>query len=167
MRKTNKITGLLYVIMLFSSCGYYAHKQKQVLVEQIRNTNDSLDKMTKEWHNLLDKAVKVKNFSALNAQRIQIGQFLSRRRSVIANLELPADAETLRGSEDVYLSAQVGMVTDFYPQFELFNDLTPDSTIQYHLRLVSKDVETEVSWYLTIKKSLDVFVIKNGIKNTK
>jgi hypothetical protein len=80
---------------------------------------------------------------------------------------LPADAETLRGSEDVYLSTQVAVVTDLYPRFESLNDLTPDSTIQNRLRLVANDVETEVSWYLTIKKTMYAFTMKNSLKNKK
>ncbi len=167
MRKTTQIISLLFVTVALSSCGFYEQKQRKELYLQVTATNDSLDKMTKGWHTLLDRAVRSKNFSGLHAARIELGQYLSRRRSVIANLELPPDAETLRGSEDMYLSTQVAMVTDIYPQFEMFNELTPDSSIQNRRRLVFHDLETEVSWNLTIKKLLDAFVVKHRIKITK
>ena len=79
-------------------------------------------------------------------------------------MELPPDAETLRGSENVFLSTQSNMATDVYPKFEAYNDLTPDSTVQNQWRQVSNDLQTEVSWNLTIKKSLDAFALKNNIK---
>lgn len=150
-----------------SSCGVYATRQKQVLYDQIVVTNDTLDKLTRQWHTLLEKAVHTKNFSALSANRIQIGQYLSRRRSAIANLELPADAETLRGSEEVFLTSQAAMVSDVYPKFEVYNELTPDSTIQNQLRSISNDMQTEVAWKLTIQKSLDAFAQKNKFKPKK
>lgn len=159
-----KLVFCVFAITFFSSCGYYEHKQRQMLLSQIKVTNDSLDKMTKDWHLLLDRAVKTKSFSDLNACRISLGQFISRKRSTIADMELPADAEPLRGSEGVFLSTQSGMVSDVYPKFEAYNDSTPDSTIQNQWRQVSNDLQTEVSWNLTMKKALDAFALKNNIK---
>ncbi len=123
--------------------------------------------MTKDWHILLDKAVKTKSFGGLTQNRIKLGQYISRHRALIANLEVPPDAETLRESEGVFLSAQANMVADVYPQFELFADLTPEETIQKSLKAVSRDMETEIAWNLTIKKSLDAFAIKHRIKSYK
>ncbi len=82
-------------------------------------------------------------------------------------MEVPADAETLRQSEGVFLTAQTNMVTDIYPLFEPYSEMTPDATIQKTLKLVAKDLETEVAWNLTIKKSLEAFAIKNKIKGSK
>jgi len=154
----------IFAATFFSSCGYYEHRERQQLYAQIKLTNDTLDRLTREWHSLLDIALRTKNFSVLNTGRIELGQFLSRRRSAIADMELPADAEPLRGSEGVFLSTQADMVADVYPKFELFNDLTPDSTIHNQLAEVSKDMGTELSWNLTIKKSLSTFASRNNLK---
>jgi hypothetical protein len=166
MQKTFYICCLLSVLFL-SSCGFYEHRQRQVLCTQIKTTNDSLDRLTRNWHDALEKAMKTRNFSGLMPLRIQLAQFLSRRRSVIADLELPADAEALRGSEGMFLSSQVAVVTDVYPRFEQFNDLTPDSALFNRVQLVAGDVQTELSWKLTIKRALDAFAAKNGIKNMR
>jgi hypothetical protein len=161
------LAGCVLMVVFLSSCGFYGRKQKQELYDQIVATNDSLHRMTKEWHSILEKAVMMKNFSPLRPQRVQLAQFLSRRRSSIANLDLPPEAETLRGSEQVFLTSQSAMVSDVYPGFELYTDLTPDSTIQNHLRLVEKDMDTELAWNLTIQKSLDAFTQKNRIKKKR
>ena len=157
----------LVVSLFFSSCGFYAQRQKQLLYTQISATNDTLDRMTREWHQLLDKAVRSKNFSTLHDNRVKIGQFISRSRSAIANAELPPDAEVLRESEGVFLSNQAVVVSDVYPQFESFNELTPDEKIQKTLIAVAGDQDNELAWKLTIRKSLDAFAIKNGIRSSK
>ncbi len=161
------IPGLILTSVIFSSCGFYEHRERQMLFNEITATNDSLDKLVRGWHQALEKAVFTKNFSTLGSERIKIGQFFSRRRSLIANLELPPDAHTLRESEDVFLTAQSVMVTDVYPRFEPFNDLTPRDTIQARRKLVAADQDTELAWKLTIKKSLDAFAIKNNLKSSK
>ena len=80
---------------------------------------------------------------------------------------MPKDAETLRESEGVFLTHQATMVSDVYPQFEFYADLTPDEAIQRSLRAVSRDMETETAWNLTIRKSLDAFAIKHKIRSSK
>lgn len=166
MQRILLICCLLATVSL-GSCGFYEHKERIELYKQIVATNDSLDKMTREWHMLLNSAVRTGDYSALHSSRVKLGQFISRRRSVIASLEVPSDAATLRESEGVFLSTQAAMISDVYPQFEAYTALTPDETVQKSLKLVSKDLETEMAWNLTIKKSLDAFVKKQKLKMPK
>jgi hypothetical protein len=145
----------------------FDRKARVDLCREISATNDSLYTLTREWHMQLDKAARVRNFSILRENRIKLGQFISRRRSAVANLELPADAETLRQSEDVFLSNQSAVIADVYPRFEAYNDLTPDSTIQRMLMTVKGDEDNVLAWKLTIKKSMEAFIKKHGLKIPK
>jgi hypothetical protein len=166
MQKTSLI-GLVLMVVLFSSCGYYERKENIALYNQIKSTNDSLDKMTREWHHMLDKAVIDRNFDSLHPLRLKMGEFLNRKRGVIANLEVPASAENLKGSEQVFLSAQANAVAEIYPAFEQFNELTPDATVKNQLKVLAGDLETETAWVITLKKSLEAFATKNNIHRDK
>ncbi len=161
------LAGFLLMSVLLTSCGFYDHRARILLCKEIAATNDSLYTMTRAWHMLLDKAVLTKNFALLHENRIRLGQYISRKRSDIANLELPADAETLRQSEDVFLSNQTTVISEIYPQFEAYNSLTPAEDIQRSLRAVAGDEDNVLAWKLTIKKSLDAFIKKHGLKIPK
>jgi len=62
MRSLLWVCGLLAVNFL-TSCGFYDHRERILLHKEITATNDTLDKLTKEWHIQLDKAIKTKDFS--------------------------------------------------------------------------------------------------------
>ena len=157
----------LFTTTMLTSCGYYSYRERVALYHEITATNDTLNQMTREWHVLLNQAVKTKNFSPLNAYRISLGRYISRHRAKIADMELPSDAETLRESEGVFLSKRADVVTNIYPRFEAYNELTPDATVQRSLKQVANDLDNEYAWYLTIKKSADAFAKRNNLKEIK
>lgn len=164
--KRHSVIVFLFISVVFSSC-VFDRKARVDLCREITSTNDSLYTLTREWHIQLDKAARVRNFAILRESRIKLGQFISRRRSAVANLELPADAETLRQSEDVFLSGQSDVISNIYPQFEAYNDLTPDSSIQRALATIKGDEDNVLAWKLTIKKSMEAFIQKHGLKIPK
>ena len=155
---------LLSLITVFSSCSYYDHKTKQLFYDQLSGTNDSLDKMTDDWHQMLEKAVASKSFAGLAPLRTKMGLFISRNRSKIANIEVPQNLEGLRDSEEVFLSNQANTISEAYSTFEPYNDITPNEEIQNQLKLVVSDEETESSASGAIRKSLQAFAQKNGLK---
>jgi len=132
--------------------------------DELTGTNDSLDKMTDDWHQTLDKAALSKNFSALAPLRTKMGLFISRNRAKIANIEVPKNTEGLRDSEEVFLSNQATIISEAYPTFEPYNDITPNEEIQNQLKLVASDEETETAASAAIRKSLQAFAKKNELK---
>lgn len=161
------LAAIIFTSFFVSSCGFYDHRARILLCKEVGATNDSLYSMTRNWHMLLDRALITKNFGLLHDYRIKLGQFISNRRSLIANMELPADAETLRQSEDVFLSAQSDVISNIYPEFEAYADLTPDETLQRSLAKVKGDEDNVLAWKLTIRKSMEVFIQKHGLKIPK
>lgn len=155
---------LLFLTTAFSSCSYYEHMAQLQFYTQLSGTNDSLDKMTVEWHQLLTRAVAAKNFSGLAPCRIKIGEFMSRNRAKVANIELPPTAENIRDSEEAFLAARAIIVSEIYPTFEPFNDITPNEDIDGQLRLVADDQEKETLAMEAIKKSLQAFAQRNHLK---
>jgi len=155
---------LIVVMNLFSSCGFYDQKAKQVFYELVSGTNDSLDRMTTDWHRILDRSKITKNFAALAPFRNKMGLFISRNRAKIADIEVPQSLAGLRDSEEVFLSTQANIISDAYPAFEPFNDITPEDDIQNQMKLVANDLETETSFSEAIRKSLRAYAQSNRLK---
>src|SRR4051812_38267424 len=103
MQHKSIVILLLLPALFIASCGIFQRKEKIAVYNQVLVTNDTLDKMTQEWHMLLSKALTTKNFTYLAPHRIRMAQFLGRNRPKIANMEISPSAESIRDSEEVYL----------------------------------------------------------------
>jgi len=160
-------SSLFFLVIFLSSCEFYTTKEKLTTYNRISGINDSLDNMTKEWHLLLDKAVSGKNYSALRPYRLGIGDFLNRDREVVAYLKTNTNSQNLIDSEEVFLDNQASVVSDLYSNFEIYNDMTPDETIQGQLKLVVGDLATEAAGSAAIKRSLHAFAVRNNLLKKK
>jgi hypothetical protein len=155
---------LFPIVIFLSACNFYTTKEKIATYKKISEINDSLDNMTTEWHRLLDNAVSGKNYTALRPYRLEMASFLNRNRSVVAYLKMTPLSENLIDSEESFLDNQATMVSDLYSNFEIFNDMTPDETIQGQLKQVVGDQAAEQAGSAAIKKSLSSFSKKNDLK---
>ncbi len=153
-----------FAITLLSSCSYYDHKTKQEFYNELAGTNDSLDRMTFDWFQGLNRAIASRNFSGLAPLRTKMGLFVSKHRAKIADIEVPPNSDGLRDSEEVFLSNQSTIITDAYPAFEPFNDITPIEDIQNQLRAVVNDQEVEAAASAALRKKLQEFARKNSLK---
>ena len=162
MVKTTLIFLIAYTVF-FGSCAVFQRKEKVQVFNQITLTNDTLDKMTQEWHQMLKKAIVTKNFTYLAPHRIRMAQFLGRNRPKIANLEITPSSEAIRDSEEVFLTNQATVISEVYPLFESNNDLTPPDVVQNQLKSLGNDLENETSTSAAIKQSLNNYAKKNGL----
>jgi hypothetical protein len=154
---------LVVSAFFLASCNYVPAKKKLLVYTQISGTNDTLDKMTREWYKQLNQSVRDRNFSRLSQYRISAGQYLSRRRSVIANLLRDDHAQNLIDSEEVFLSARAAVINDMYSSFEAYNEMTPPDVINNQLRLIASDLGNEVSGNVAIKRSLQAYARKDAL----
>jgi hypothetical protein len=145
---------------LLSSCGRIARQKKLELYTEISTTNDSLTKMTREWHQMLDRAVGDKQFGTLPPYRLKMGQFMNRHRSNIANIRTNEDNASILDSETNFLAARAMIISDMYPRFEAFNDMTPAENINGELRAMGDDVDSEDVGYMAMKKSLRAYAAR-------
>jgi hypothetical protein len=155
---------LLLLTILFSSCGLYERKQQILLCKDIIATHDTLDKMTDVWHQLMDRGFRAHNFTGLRMYRIKMGEFVSRRRIVNGDLELPASALSLRDSEEVFLANRADIIANAYPPFEEFTDLTPPGTIQNQLRSMADDQSKEIVASNVIRTTTQAFIKKHDLR---
>ena len=158
---------LVFCTVFFSSCNFIPAKKKLLVYTQITATNDTLDLLTREWHQLLYLSTKDKNFSRLKPIKMEMARFLSRNRSVIANLEISPDSQNLIDSEGVFLSTQATMVSEIYTPFESYNEMTPNQEINRQLILVANDLNNEVAGKAAINRSLQAYLRKNKLKAGK
>jgi hypothetical protein len=149
---------------LLSSCDIYTTREKQETYYQISKINDSLDRETKEWHHLLEVAIKTKNYSALMPYRTNMGRFLSESRERIGKLKVNPNSGNLIDSEEVYLEHQADVVSELYSVFEAYNEETPPLTIEEQLKPIANDMNYESTYFNALKKSLAYFARRNKIK---
>ncbi len=154
----------LALTMLSASCSFQKKLQSQDFYSKLIVINDSLDKLTTEWHSLRDQASISKNYAALAPSRIALGAYISRSRSTVANIVTTPEIEQIKNEEDALLLNQSSMVAEVYPNFEQFNEYTPKDIMDKNIGLVSNDLMNEKSKVATIKKMLDVFAAKNKLK---
>ena len=157
----------LVITMFLSSCGFYERRQKIKLCTEILATNDTLDKMTKTWHGLLQRGIQVKSLAGLRIYRTEMGAFVSRRRSINADLDLVPSATPLRDSEEAFLSARADIIANVYAPFEEFTDYSPPMALRNQLRLVLNDLYAEQSATGAIKRSVDAMIARNGLRLKK
>jgi hypothetical protein len=157
------LVGLLFIGVFLSSCDLYTTNDKLMAYNRISGINDTLDKMTNEWHRLLDNAVSGKNYSALRPYRMSIGLFLNNSRATVSGLKINPVSENLIDSEEVFLATQDSIVSELYPNFDAFTDLTPDETIQAQLKLIVGDQANEAAGSAAIRRSLTAFALKNNL----
>jgi len=158
---------LVFSVFFYSSCDYIPVKKRLLVYTQITATNDTLDKLTREWHQLLYMSTRDKNFTRLQPSRIKIGQFLSRNRAIIANMQVRQDSQNLIDSEEVYLSNQATVVSDVYTPFEEYNEMTPNDNINGQLKLVANDLNNVVSGKNAISQSLQAYLTRNKMQVKK
>jgi hypothetical protein len=151
-------------VIFFSSCDYIPAKKRLLVYTQISATNDTLDRLTREWHQLLRLSTKDKNFFRLKQCRIKIGQFLSRNRPVVANLRVRPDSQPLIDSEEAFLANQATIATDVYTPFESYNEMTPNDLINTQLKAVVNDLSTEIAGKAAMDRSLQAYIVRNKIK---
>lgn len=166
MRNTIWICLLLATTLLVS-CAEFSKKQKINLYYEIVHTNDTLTRMTKEWHQLLKQAVREKDYNKLRAHRMAMGTYLDRRRSALGTTKVYAYSESIIDREATYLANRATIVSDTYPPFESFNALTPVETIQDQLKSVSDDLVSAIAADAGMKRALDEYIKVNKLKLPK
>ncbi len=162
MRKSLLICVL--ATALLSSCGF---KEKIVWQEFYTKTiaiNDSLDKLTTQWHTLRDQASISKNYGNLAPARIELGSFIARARSTFANLPVTPQTEKIKNDEDALLLNQSNMVAEVYPAFEQFNEYTPKEVVDKSLGQITNDLVDEKSKVTAINKALEAFAKAHSLK---
>lgn len=153
----------ILVTTLISSCGLNRHTAQE-FCNKISGVNDTLDKLTTDWHNLLEKAEVTKNYPELRQTRIALGSFISVSRSMIASTPRTKETEKILAMEDALLETQSNMVSEVYPAFELYSEFTPKEQIAKSLALLGSDLMNEKEKVAEIKRELDVIAIKNDVK---
>ncbi|MCW3121710.1 MAG: hypothetical protein JWQ38_1202 [Flavipsychrobacter sp.] len=155
----------LVLSIAFCSCSDFVPSKKKVQVYTlISSTNDSLDKMTREWHQQLFLSTKDKSFARLRPYRIKIGQFLSRSRSEVAMLTVNKGSQNLLDSEEAFLATQANLFSETYSAFESYNDVTPNETINNQLRVASTNLSNMIASKAAIARSLQYYAQKNEVK---
>ncbi len=167
MRSIRVAVGLFVVVLSLSSCSYYAREDKKDLYYAILNTNDTLDYMTKTWHQMLNRAERDKHFGMLGPYRLRMGEFLSRNRNKIANMHISKDALPMVDSELAFLEVRAQVVSDVYPRFEQFTEMTPSEQIANQRADLKDDVLHEATNYALIKRSLKAFAKRNKLEVKK
>ena len=163
MHKSGWIFCLISIVLM-SSCGFQEKHEALEFYNKLISINDSLDKMTTEWHAIRDQASVSKNYSALNPYRISLGSFIARNRSIVANIPATADMEKIKNDEDALLSTQSALVSDVYPNFEQFNEYTPQEVMAKNITLLGDDLLNVKSKVASLKKSLLVYSDKHKLK---
>lgn len=151
-------------MLLTASCGFQKKLQLQDTYTKITVVNDSLDKLTSQWHSLRDQASISKNYSALAPARIALGSFISRGRASVANIVITPENEAIMNEEDQLLLNQSTLVSEVYPNFEQFNEYTPKETMDKNTSLIVNDLMNVKTKVAAIKKMLEKFAAKNDIK---
>lgn len=158
---------LFFSVFLAACSGFIPTKKKLLVYTQITTTNDTLNKLTGEWYKELFAATRDKNFSRLRPYRIKIGEFLNRKREEIANLEVGPEGQNVLDSEIVFLSNQAARFSETYATFELFNEMTPNETINGQLKIASADIRNMTITNAMISRSLQQYAAKNKLKVKK
>jgi len=164
MQKSILLICILFT-MLISSCGLNSHTAKE-FCDKVSGVNDTLDKMTTDWHDLLDKAEVTKNYPDLLPARIALGSYISRSRSMIANTPRTKETEKILTMEDALLETQSGMVAEVYPKFEQYSEFTPKEQIARSKALLGSDLMNEKEKVAEIKRALDIIATKNDVKKS-
>ena len=166
MRTTFPVCLIFCAVCLFS-CNYIPAKKKLIAYSEISSTNDSVTRMTREWYRLLSMSITDKNFSRLSPYRLHMGEFLSKHRALVANLETGPNGQSIVDSEEVFLANEAATINDLYSSFESYNEMTPVETINGQIRKLSNDQSNEMTWTSVIKRSLGNYLRKNKLKAGK
>ncbi len=166
MRKQLLLISLL-AIGFISSCNVMNRPKNQKVYTQIMATNDSLERKTKEWHQLLNTAIIAKDFTKLRQSRMSIGLYLARHRELVANLQHTEASTPIIEREEVFLTNQANLVSELYTPFEYFNAMTPPETMQEQIKLISDDMINVTAVCTSIRRELQTFARKNDIKTLK
>ncbi|WP_133162639.1 hypothetical protein [Flavipsychrobacter stenotrophus] len=158
------LLSCLAATLMTTSCGFQKKLQLQDTYSKITVVNDSLDKLTSQWHTLRDQASISKNYTALAPARIALGSFISRGRASVANIVVTPENEAVMNEEDQLLLNQSTLVAEVYPNFEQFNEYTPKETMDKNVSLITNDLMNVKEKVASIKKMLEKFAAKNNIK---
>lgn len=162
--RIRSVLFFVFITIMSSSCGF---KQKLVIQDfytKVSVVNDSLDKLTTQWHTLRDQASISKNYAALSPARIELGAFISRARSAVANIPVVPELEKVKNEEDALLQNQSTMVAEVYPAFEQFNEYTPKDVVDKSVSQITNDLLDEKAKTASIKKMLADLAKKNDLK---
>ena len=154
----------LFISLCISSCGFKDKHDAQDFYNSITGINDSLNRMTTEWNDMLDKAIVHKNYSSLTTCRTTLGAFISESRSTVANMETASYNEKIKNNMEALLSTQSAKVAEVYPAFELYSALTPKITLDNSITQLGDDLNSEKMASESIKKSLAALASKYGLK---
>ena len=143
----------LFSVVLLSSCGFQEKHEALEFYTKLSVINDSLDRMTTEWHNVRDQASVNKNYTALNPLRISLGAFIARNRSIVVNMPVTHETEKIKNDEDALLTTQTNLVAEVYPNFEQFNEYTPKEVMDKNITMLGDDLVTMKTKIASIKKS--------------
>jgi len=156
----------IIVITLFSSCGFKEKHDAQELYLRVTGINDTLEKMTIDWHDKLDRAVVKKNFFELGPLRTALGSYISDSRNALSKMPATSANEKLRNDEDNLLSNRSAVVADVYPLFEMYSALTPKDVLKKNLLLLVHDLDSSKAHFLTVKNDLKAYADKYQLKTT-
>lgn len=162
MRKL--LLPFLIVAIYISSCNLAQKHDSQEFYTKIIYINDTLEKLTVEWHSQLDKAILQKNFVDLGPYRTALGAFISRGRSAVANMTPPPGGDKIQAIEDELLVGQSDLVAEAYPKFERYSEYTPKEDLDKSLAPLTNDVANVKSQSSKIFKKLEEFATKNNLK---
>ena len=164
MQRCLLLIWLFAIVFSLSSCTYFAEKRRLLVYTELIGTNDTVNKMTRQWYQMVSVAVKTKNFSTIGAYRLTMASYLNKKREKIAELSSNADTEGIVDSEQTYLSNQAFAVADIYFTMESYNYLTPAEDIQDQMKLIIDNVNGEMAMYEVMKKALHSFAKRHALK---
>ncbi len=151
-------------LILLSSCGFEEKHDAKQLYYRVAGINDTLDRMTSDWHQKLDQALVSKNFNELQPLRRELGTFISQSRLAISSVASTKGTDKVKADEDNLLATQSAMVAEVYPNFERFSALTPKEELDKALALLSNDLVAEKTAITLVKSDLDTMDAKYKIK---
>lgn len=163
MRNLLLFFSILFVVGM-SSCGVKEKLVVQEMYTKYTAVNDTLDKLTTQWHSLRDQASISKNYAPLAPARIALGSFISRARSWVANIPQTKENERLKSEEDALLLQQSNLVSEVYPTFEQFNEYTPKEVVDKNLSLLNDDLLNLKTKIAEVKKRTDAMAKKYDVK---
>ncbi len=160
----NTILYSLIAVFLLSSCGFEEKRGAKEFYGNVLLLNDSLNRLTNDWHTELNRANQNKSYENLINFRLRLGQFLGRNRNYIANIPINERNERLLNAEIALLENQSNLVADVYPIFEQFSSLTPKPQLDSAISKLGYDLSNQRLGIDSIKKQLDDYAKKYSFK---
>ncbi|NCX95393.1 MAG: hypothetical protein EBX41_03090 [Chitinophagia bacterium] len=154
----------LFCIISLNACNIADQHEAQLFYKSTSAITDSLHIVTLNWHNKLRQAIQTNNYSDLNAERVKMGKYIAASRNTVANIKLNKDNEKITTTLAALLNKQSQKVSEVYPLFELMGSYTPQPVLDKAIATLSTDLYDETQAHKALRKSLDAYKKKYGIK---